>query len=353
MKLPVSTASACNAHARESPENRVNSAQTRVRAATLAGADDSERGSRGVGDVAGGNDRGVPGVSGRGSARHGRHAGALARALTRATGPGYSAAPGRPVPGDSLFPLRDDNPTLLTPYVTVAIIAINVLVWIYVEGAGFSPDLLNQTICHYGMIPAVVTHETGGHIGVLLGPGYGCRFGGLGWWTVLTSMFMHAGWLHIIGNMWFLWLFGNNVEDSMGHIRYLVFYLLMGAAAAGAQILSSPASPIPTIGASGAISGVMGAYLVLYPRIRIQTLFIIFFFIRIIAVPAWLVLVEWFAVQLLSGAANPRTGGGVAFWAHVGGFVAGALLVKLFENRRLVEARRQAAPPPPTEVPWR
>ena len=252
-----------------------------------------------------------------------------------------------------MFPLRDENPTLLTPYVTVAIIAINVLVWIYVEGAGFSPDLLNQTVCRYGMIPAAVTGETGGHIGVLLGPGYGCRFGGLGWTTVLTSMFMHAGWLHIIGNMWFLWLFGNNIEDSMGHLRYLVFYLLMGAAAAGAQILSSPSSPIPTVGASGAISGVMGAYLVLYPRIKIQTLFWFFFFIRIIPVPAWLILIYWFGIQLLSGVANPRTGGGVAFWAHVGGFVAGIAMVKLFENRRLVEARERAAPETPSELPWR
>jgi len=254
-----------------------------------------------------------------------------------------------------LFPLRDENPTLLTPYVTVALIAINVVVWIYLEGAGFSPDLLNQTICRYGIIPAVVTHETGGHIGVMLGPGFGCRFGGLGWVTLLTSMFLHGSWMHIIGNMWFLWLFGNNVEDSMGHVRYLVFYLLMGLAAGYAQVFSAPGSPIPTVGASGAISGVMGAYLVLYPRIRIQTLFFFFIFIRIIAVPAWLVLIEWFAVQVLSGAANPRTGGGVAFFAHIGGFVAGALLVKLFENRKLVAARKQAAAaqlPPPEQPAW-
>ncbi len=139
----------------------------------------------------------------------------------------------------------------------------------------------------------------------------------------------------------------------MGHVRYAIFYLLVGVAAAFAQIFSSPGSAIPTVGASGAISGVMGAYLVLYPRVRIQTLFIIFFFIRIIPVPAWLILGEWFAVQLISGAAGPQTGGGVAFWAHVGGFVSGALLIKLFENPRLVEARRRATQPQPPEMPWR
>ncbi len=252
-----------------------------------------------------------------------------------------------------MFPLRDENPTLLTPYVTVAIIALNVLVWIYLEGAGFSPDVLSRSICEYGMIPAEVTHRTGGHIGVLLGQGVGCRFGGLTWQAIFTSMFLHGGWLHIIGNMWFLWLFGNNVEDSMGHLRYAIFYLLVGVAAAFTQIVASPASPIPTLGASGAIAGVMGAYLVLYPRVRIQTLFIIFFFIRIFAIPAWIILLEWFAIQLISGAASPQTGGGVAFWAHVGGFVTGALLVKLFENRRLVEARRRASQPQPPELPWR
>ncbi len=242
-----------------------------------------------------------------------------------------------------MFPLRDENPTLLTPYVTVALIAINVAVWVYLEGAGFSPDVLSQAVCTYGVIPAEVTHRTGGHIGVLLGQDVGCRFGGLTWQAIFTSMFLHGSWMHIIGNMWFLWLFGNNVEDSMGHVRYLVFYLLMGVAAAGAQIFSSPASPIPTVGASGAISGVMGAYLVLYPRIRIQTLFWFLFFIRIIAVPAWFILLYWFALQVLSGTATPQTGGGVAFFAHIGGFVGGALLVKLFENRKLVAARRQAA----------
>ncbi len=252
-----------------------------------------------------------------------------------------------------MFPLRDENPTLLTPYVTVALIAINVAVWVYLEGAGFSPDLLNRTICSYGMIPAEVTGRTGGHIGVLLGPGVGCRFGGLTWQALFTSMFLHGSWMHIIGNMWFLWLFGNNVEDSMGHVRYLVFYLLMGSAAGLAQVYASPTSPIPTVGASGAISGVMGAYLVLYPKVKIQTLFIIIFFIRIIPVPAWLILGEWFAVQLISGSAGPQTGGGVAFFAHIGGFVGGVLLVKVFENRKLVEARKRAIQPQWPENPWR
>lgn len=243
-----------------------------------------------------------------------------------------------------MLPLRDDNPTILTPWVTVALIVANVVVWVYLEGAGASPRLLNGAVCRYGMIPAEVTGQTGGYGGVLLGPGSPpCRFGGITWQAIFTSMFLHGSWLHLIGNMWFLWLFGNNVEDSMGHVRYLVFYLLTGSAAAGAQILSGPSSPVPTIGASGAISGVMGAYLVLYPRIRVETLFFIFFFIRIIAIPAWFILGEWFVVQFISTQTGPKTGGGVAFWAHVGGFVAGAALVKLFENRKLVRAREQAS----------
>src|SRR5690606_971814 len=161
--------------------------------------------------------------------------------------------------------------------------------------------------------------------------------------TLLTTMFLHGSWLHLLSNMWFLWLFGNNVEDSMGHLRFIVFYLLTGLAASGAHVLSSPDSPIPTVGASGAISGVMGAYLVLYPRVRIDTLFIFFFFIRIIPVSAWFVLLLWFALQLVAGMTAPAATGGVAVWAHVGGFVAGAALGKRVEDRPLVRAKRRGA----------
>jgi membrane associated rhomboid family serine protease len=162
-------------------------------------------------------------------------------------------------------------------------------------------------------------------------------------------MFMHGSWLHLIGNMWFLWIFGNNIEDSMGHTRFLVFYLLCGVLAAAAHIASAPGSAIPTVGASGAISGIMGAYLLLYPRVRVYTLFILLFFIRIIPVRAWFILLLWFAIQLISGSTDV-TGEGVAFWAHVGGFVAGVVLVKLFENRQLVAARRQHIQLSPFEV---
>jgi membrane associated rhomboid family serine protease len=165
-------------------------------------------------------------------------------------------------------------------------------------------------------------------------------------------MFLHGGWLHLIGNMWFLWIFGNNVEDSMGHIRFLLFYLICGAVAALAHVLSAPGSGIPTVGASGAISGVMGAYLLLYPRVRIYTLFIIIFFIRVIPVPAFVILLYWFAIQVLSGMSS-MAGAGVAFWAHIGGFVAGVVLVKLFENRQLVEARRKHVRLSPFEVQHR
>lgn len=240
-----------------------------------------------------------------------------------------------------MFPLRDENPTELTPFFTLAIIAINVIVWVYVQGAGMSESALYDSVCRYGVIPAELTGRTEGYLGVQLAPGVNCRFGGLRWSSVLTSMFLHGSWLHLIGNMWFLWVFGNNIEDSMGHLRYLVFYLLAGVAAAAVHIWTAMDSPVPTIGASGAVSGIMGAYLVLYPRVRIQTLFVILIFIRIIPVPAWLVLGQWFVLQFLYGATLPTTGGGVAFWAHVGGFVTGVALIKLFEKPKLVGAKKR------------
>lgn len=242
-----------------------------------------------------------------------------------------------------MFPLRDDNPTLATPIVTVLLILANVAVWVYVQGMGFQQEVLARSVCWLGAIPAELTGQTGGFEGVELADDVApCAFGGLTYATVLSSMFLHGSWLHLIANMWFLWLFGNNVEDSMGRVRFLVFYLLTGIAAAAAHVFMAPASVIPVVGASGAISGVMGAYLVLYPRIRIQTLFIFVIFLRIIAVPAWLVLVLWFALQVASGYTDPGMVSGVAVWAHIGGFVAGVALVKLFENRALVAARRHA-----------
>ena len=241
-----------------------------------------------------------------------------------------------------MFPLRDDNPTLLTPVITIALIVINVVVWIYFQGGGLAPEALANSVCTFGAIPAEITGQTGSWEGVQLSEDAApCDFGGITWFAMLTSMFLHGSWLHLLGNMWFLWLFGNNIEDSMGHLRFLVFYLLTGLAGSAAHVLSASDSLIPTVGASGAISGVMGAYLVLYPRIKIQTLFVLFIFIRIMPIPAWIVLAEYFAVQLLYGWGTPRSGGGVAFLAHVGGFVAGVVTVKLFENSVLVEARKR------------
>src|SRR3989441_5037563 len=164
------------------------------------------------------------------------------------------------------------------------------------------------------------------------------------WWTVLTSMFMHGGWFHVLGNMWFLWIFGNNVEDSMGHGRFVVFYLVCGVLAALAQIFSSPGSPVPMIGASGAISGVMGAYVVLYPRVRVHMLVWLGFWVTTIAVPAYVMLFYWAFLQLLGSL--PALGqsteqGGVAFLAHLGGFAAGAALIKAFARGELVEAHRR------------
>jgi membrane associated rhomboid family serine protease len=153
-------------------------------------------------------------------------------------------------------------------------------------------------------------------------------------------MFLHGGWLHVLGNMWFLHIFGNNVEDSMGRARFVVFYLLSGLAAAAAQVFSSPDSPVPMVGASGAIGGVMGGYILLYPRARIDTFVFLGFYASMVALPAIAMLGYWLLLQLLGGAFGPAEGGGVAFWAHIGGFAAGFLLTPLFRNPDLVAAHR-------------
>jgi membrane associated rhomboid family serine protease len=253
-----------------------------------------------------------------------------------------------------LFPLRDENPTTLFPIFTIAIVLANVAVWVLVQGGGLSATALSDSVCRFGAIPAEITGRTAGFRGVQLGAGTApCEFGGPTTLTLFTSMFLHGGWLHLLGNMWFLWLFGNNIEDSMGHLRFVVFYVVVGLAAGLAHVLAAPGSAVPTVGASGAISGLMGAYLVLYPRVRIKTLFIIIIFFTVIPVPAWVVLLYWFALQVLSGVLMPAHGGGVAVWAHVGGFLAGVVLVKLFENRQLVAARRHQVPLSPFEIEHR
>jgi membrane associated rhomboid family serine protease len=244
-----------------------------------------------------------------------------------------------------MFPLRDENPRVHPPIATVAIIAVNALVWLLLQGLGSEPALA-RSICLHGLIP-----------GDLLGTvPIGTQFplddrmvcvldGASGWMSVLSSMFMHGGWLHVIGNMWFLWIFGDNVEDAMGPVRFFVFYVLCGFAAAATQMLVNPASIVPMVGASGAIGGVMGAYALLYPRAHIHMFIFLGFYMTTVAVPALFMLGYWFLLQLLSGV--PRLSGdmgGVAFWAHVGGFVAGIVLVMPFRQRGRLEAHRRQTP---------
>jgi len=236
-----------------------------------------------------------------------------------------------------MFPLYDDNPTEIFPIVTLLIMGLCIAVWVVVQGAGFDQSALANSVCALGAIPAEVTGELAR--ARFSSSGAPCALGGLTWQALITSMFLHGSWMHLIGNLWFLWIFGNNVEDSMGHGRFLVFYLATGLVAAGAHVASDPTSVLPMVGASGAISAIMGAYLVLYPRARVYTLFIIIIIIRVFPLPAWFFLLYWLSIQL-AYSTMAGGGGGVAFWAHIGGFAAGAALVKLFQNNVLVGAKR-------------
>ncbi|HEX9444296.1 MAG TPA: rhomboid family intramembrane serine protease [Candidatus Binatia bacterium] len=230
-----------------------------------------------------------------------------------------------------MFPYRDENETQRPAIVTGTIIALNVLAWIVVQGAG-SDIPLAESVCSLGLVPGELTGMVPPGATVPLGEGLVCAAeSGRQLSHLVTHMFLHGSWMHLLGNMWFLWIFGNNIEDSMGHLRFIVFYLLCGFAAAAAQIVASPGSAVPMVGASGAISGVMGAYLVLYPNVRVYTLVPLGFFITSMALPAWVMLGYWFVIQFVSGLVSfGGELGGVAFWAHVGGFVAGVALVKLF-----------------------
>jgi membrane associated rhomboid family serine protease len=236
-----------------------------------------------------------------------------------------------------MFPIRDDNPQILKPYGVYALIALNVIVWILIQGLGAVRPLAGS-ICRFGLIPAELLGSVPPGAAIDMGGGLVCELAGSGsWYTVITSMFMHGGWMHIIGNMWFLWIFGNNVEDSMGSFRFALFYVLCGLAAAAAQMFADPASAVPMVGASGAIGGVMGAYILLFPRVRVHMLIFLGFLVTTIAVPAILMLGYWFLIQVISGVATAgATGGGVAFWAHVGGFAAGAALIFVFRDNRLL-----------------
>src|SRR4026207_289664 len=242
-----------------------------------------------------------------------------------------------------MFPYRDDNPTLKTPFVTLILIGINVAVWVLVQGMGAEP-LLSRSVCELGLIPGEFLGRLPEGYTLPMSRTTVCVITGEHtWFTPLTSMFLHGGWFHLIGNMWFLWVFGNNVEDSMGHFRYLAFYVLCGLAAAATQTFMNPASAVPMVGASGAISGVMGAYIVLYPRVRIHMLIFLGFFITRAVVPAYVMLGYWFLIQLIGGGLTSGSEGGVAFWAHAGGFIAGALLILLFRDPELVAQHRALA----------
>ncbi len=219
------------------------------------------------------------------------------------------------------------------------IILATVAVWILVQGGGANPLQLATTVCNLGMVPGELTHSAPIGMAVPLGQGLACVVDNdaINILTPVISIFLHGSWMHLLGNMLFLWVFGRNIEDSMGHGRYLAFYLICGVAAALAQIASDPASPVPTVGASGAISGVMGAFLVLYPNVRVK----MFFFIILADVRAWLVLIYWFLLQVFEGLATVgpmrnEVSGGVAVWAHVGGFLAGLVLIKMFTSRGAV-----------------
>lgn len=245
-----------------------------------------------------------------------------------------------------MIPITDDNPTLRTPLMTYVLLATIFGAWVLVQGAGLDMTALAVSVCNLGLVPGEITGQAQLGSGIPIAPGLACVIDNepVNTFTPLTSMFLHGSWGHILGNSLYLWVFGNNVEDSMGRGRFLLFYLLCGLAAAAAHIYLSPTSPVPTVGASGAISGVMGAYLLLYPRVHVRTFFPPFFLFR---VSAWVILVIWFVTQVLTGLPElspmrPEVSGGVAVWAHVGGFVAGVVLVKLFENRSLVRRRTMA-----------
>ena len=220
-----------------------------------------------------------------------------------------------------MIPLRDDNPSQRRPVVTVSIIVVatSVFLWQLSLGTRGGQDVVYSL----GLIPSVLFGSDRLPVDLAVVPPV---------LTLISSMFLHGGWLHLIGNMLYLWIFGDNVEDAMGHGRFLLFYLLCGLAAALAQALPDPQSRLPMIGASGAISGVLGAYLLLYPRARVLVLIPLGFFIQTVRLPAAVVLLLWFGLQLLSNLVVPAGSGGVAFRAHVGGFLAGLLLVTVFRR---------------------
>jgi membrane associated rhomboid family serine protease len=214
-----------------------------------------------------------------------------------------------------MFPIRDHNPSLKTPYVTFALIAANVLIFLAMLPAMGDERALLQIYSDWALVPGWVSNGQS-----MLG--------------LVSSMFLHAGFLHVGGNMLFLWIFGDNLEEDMGHFGFLLFYLASGIGAGLVQVVADPNSMVPMVGASGAIAGVMGGYLLLYPRARVDVLFIFIIFFKVFPLPAWVMLGVWFGLQLINGASADMSAGGVAYWAHVGGFVVGlGLAIPLWLRR--------------------
>jgi membrane associated rhomboid family serine protease len=247
-----------------------------------------------------------------------------------------------------MIPIGDENHTVRTPLMTYALLAAIFAAWFFVQGAGFDERSLVASVCNLGLVPGEITRSAAPGSGVPLAEGLSCLVDRdpINIWTPLTSMFLHGGWGHLLGNCLFLWVFGNNVEDAMGRLRFLMFYLLCGLAAACAQVAIDPSSPVPMVGASGAISGVLGGYLLLYPRVHVRVLVVLFIFIQIVRVPAFLVLLLWIGYQVVLGLpqlmqVNPEASSGVAVFAHIGGFLAGVLLVRLFTRKDYLDQHRR------------
>lgn len=242
-----------------------------------------------------------------------------------------------------MFPLRDDNPTSTPAIVTWIIVGVNLAVWLFVQGAG-SGEAVSASVCNYGLIPGELLLRVKPGSGFDMGQGMACLMDeGRAPFHLISSMFLHGSWGHILGNLWFLYIFGNNVEEAFGHVRYALFYLASGLAAAALQVFAEPGSMIPMVGASGAISGVLGAYLVLYPRARVHNLLFLGIWITTIRLPAWVMLGYWILLQVAGGLMARSGEGGTAFWAHIGGFVVG-ILMGFVMGTRVKHAQEWSAP---------
>lgn len=218
-----------------------------------------------------------------------------------------------------MIPLKDDNPVSITPFITIGLIVMNVV--LFLNQLTLSPQAYQQMVYTYGAVPLAIIQGQNLH-------------------SILTSMFLHGGFAHLLGNMLFLWIFADNIENLTGHGRFILFYLLCGLAAFLTHFIMAPTSQVPMIGASGAISGVLGAYAIRFPRARVHVLWFLFFIISVDRIPAAIVLGLWFVIQILSALSASASSAGVAWYAHIGGFIAGVILIRYFEKRRVVVYHR-------------